>query len=145
MDVHIRPAAAGDVEAVAALHAESWRSTYRGTFSDFYLDGEAPEERLQHWINRLSSGPLPKQGVLVAMDGGVCVGFICIYLQAEPAWGPVLDNLHVRPDRKGRGIGSRLIQEGLGWVRSRRSFDRWHLWVLEGNAAARRNAVGTGF
>jgi GNAT superfamily N-acetyltransferase len=44
----------------------------------------------------------------------------------------------VRPDRKGRGIGSRLIREGLGWLRTRGSFDRWHLWVLEGNAAARR-------
>jgi predicted N-acetyltransferase YhbS len=120
MAVEIRMAAAGDAEAIAALHAESWRSTYRGTFSDPYLDGEAPGERLRHWIKRLRSGPRPDQGVLVAMEDGVCVGFICIHLESETAWGPALDNLHVRPDRKGRGIGSRLIREGLAWIRTSR-------------------------
>ena len=48
MAIEIRPAAAGDVEAIAARHAESWRSSYRGTFSDPYLDGEVPAERAIH-------------------------------------------------------------------------------------------------
>jgi GNAT superfamily N-acetyltransferase len=138
MDLMLRFAGPGDVDAIAALHAESWRSSYRGMFPDAFLDGEIHAERRQHWDRRLRTEPGPDQGVLVATAGGACLGFICIYLQAEPAWGPLLDNLHVRPDCKGMGIGQRLIQEGLAWVRAQGPFDRWHLWVVEDNAPARR-------
>jgi len=71
------------------------------------------------------------------MEEETYLGFICIDLLAEPGWGPLLDNLHVRPDRKGRGIGQRLIQEGMAWIHAHGSFDRWHLWVVEANTPSR--------
>ncbi|MDR3670572.1 MAG: GNAT family N-acetyltransferase [Holophaga sp.] len=138
MNSQVRSAGPGDAGAIAELHAASWRSSYRGAFADAFLDGELGPERRRHWFERLETGPHPDQGVLVAMEDGACVGFICIYLAAEPDWGPLLDNLHVRPDRKGRGIGRRLLQEGIAWIRARGAFDRWHLGVVEANAPARR-------
>jgi len=32
-----------NIDAVAALHAESWRRNYRGAYSDDFLDGEVFE------------------------------------------------------------------------------------------------------
>ena len=138
MTIHIRPAGPGDAKAIADLHAASWRSTYRGVFPDAYLDREAGPERRRHWDRRLRTDPAPDQGVLVAMEDGACVGFICIYLEGEPGWGPLLDNLHVRPELKGGGIGKRLIEAGRAWVAASGRHDRWHLWVVEGNAPTRR-------
>ena len=135
MTLELRPARPDDAEAIADLHAASWRSAYRGLFADAYLDGDAVAERRRTWAERLGQ-PAPDQGVFVALEDGACVGFICIYRDREPAWGPLLDNLHVRPDRKGHGLGQRLIAQGLAWLDGR--YDRWHLWVLEGNTPTRR-------
>ena len=138
MTLAIRHAGPDDAAAIAELHAESWRSTYRGIFSDAYLDGEASRERLEHWRKRLCTSPGPGQGVLVAVEDGACVGFICVQLEGEPGWGPLLDNFHVHPLRKGAGIGRRLLQEASAWVRAAGGHDRWHLWVVEGNTPSRR-------
>lgn len=138
MPLEIRPARAEDAEAIADLHAASWRSAYRGMFSDAYLDGDVATERRRQWVRRLRMEPRPDQGVFIAVEDDSCVGFLCVFLDAEPAWGPLLDNLHVRPDRKGQGIGQALIRAGLAWMRTRGAFDRWHLWVLEDNTPTRR-------
>ena len=138
MGIEIRSAMAGDAEAIAGLHAASWRSAYRGAFSDAYLDGDLLGERRRHWNRQFATGVPEELGVFVAVEEGACVGFICVCLEGGAEWGPLLDNLHVRPDRKGRGIGRRLIEAGRAWVRARGGFDRWHLWVVETNAPARR-------
>jgi len=138
MTLEIRHAGPADAGAIAALHAESWRGTYRGVFSDAFLDREVHEERRRHWRECLETAPGPDQGVLLAEEDGACLGFICIRLEGEPGWGPLLDNLHVHPGRKGGGIGRRLIQAGLDWVKASGRHDRWHLWVVEGNAPTRR-------
>ncbi|MBV9411286.1 MAG: GNAT family N-acetyltransferase, partial [Acidimicrobiia bacterium] len=39
-DVRCRVATIDDVEAIAALHADSWRRNYRGAYLDSYLDGD---------------------------------------------------------------------------------------------------------
>lgn len=137
MDCRIRFAKPEDADAIAELHAASWRSAYRGMLSDAYLDGGVLEERRDLWRRRLQTEPGLDQGVLVAEEDGSLVGFICIFLEAEPGQGPLLDNLHVRPDRKGGGLGQRLIREGIAWMRTRGTFERWHLWVLEANLPTR--------
>jgi hypothetical protein len=50
----VRPGTTGDVQAIAALHAESWRSAYGGLVPDDVLGEGLDAERLQFWraINR---------------------------------------------------------------------------------------------
>jgi len=138
VQLEIRLAGPADADAIAELHAASWRSAYRGIFSDAYLDGDILPERRLHWRDCLETDPRPDCGVLIATEDGACVGFICVRLEADSVWGPLLDNLHVRPDRKGSGIGRRLIKDGAAWVRTRGSYDSWHLWVIDSNTPARR-------
>jgi hypothetical protein len=49
MAIEIRIAEPRDTNAIAELHAASWRSAYRGMFADAYLDGDVVQERRQCW------------------------------------------------------------------------------------------------
>ena len=73
--MHIRPAAPADIDAIANLHAESWRITYRGQYSDAFLDGPVYEDRLGVWRDRLTS-PTSNQHTIVAEDSDMAMGVV---------------------------------------------------------------------
>jgi GNAT superfamily N-acetyltransferase len=127
-----------DAAAIAALQTESWRDAYRGFLPDEFLAGPIEDNRNQLWQARLTSPGDDRRLVLKAVAGNEPVGFVCVLLDADPAWGPLLDNLHVRPAMKGLGIGWQLFQAARDWVIARAPLQPMHLWVIEGNAAARR-------
>ena len=49
----IRPATAGDAAALARVHVDSWRTTYRGIVPDEALAHLSYERREQLWANQL--------------------------------------------------------------------------------------------
>jgi GNAT superfamily N-acetyltransferase len=134
----IRLGAQEDADAIAALHAESWRSAYRGLVPDDDLDDRLDDERRQFWRGRFASPDPDRRIVFAAMAGDVLVGFACLLADAEPAYGPLLDNLHVKPGWRGRGLGAQLLQKSREWSRDIAPGDAMHLWVLAGNTTARR-------
>jgi GNAT superfamily N-acetyltransferase len=136
-DYLVRPGTADDLQAIAALHAESWRSAYRGLVPDDVLGDGLDAERLQFWRDRFASPHSERRVVFAAVHGQVLVGFACVLADSDPAHGPLLDNLHVKPGWRGHGIGARLLHEARTWSRAIASGQPMHLWVLEGNAAAR--------
>lgn len=137
MDYPIIAAGAGDADAIAALHTESWRDAYRGLVPDDYLDGPLLDERLAFWRARLAR-PSDARLTLKAMSGAQMVGFACVLRDEDPEWGPLLDNLHVKPALKGRGIGTRLLQASRDWAAQVAPEQTLHLWVIENNLPARR-------
>lgn len=136
-DVRCRAATADDAAAIASLHAASWRSTYRGAMRDAYLDGDVTAERRTLWQERLGA-PAPNQHVLVAATGGRVLGFACAYGMADPRWGTELDNLHVDASERGRGVGAELLASVARWTGAAHPDAGLYLWVLDGNAGARR-------
>ncbi|HLE69687.1 MAG TPA: GNAT family N-acetyltransferase, partial [Vicinamibacteria bacterium] len=62
---------------------------------------------------------------------------VCAILDEDETWGALLDNLHVLPAWKGKGLGRRLMVEAARWVASRRPGSPLHLWVIEENEEAR--------
>ena len=135
--IDYRPATSSDAEAVALLHARSWRENYRGAFTDKFLDDDLQSERLLVWSKRLDDPPAD-QCVLVACERAELVGFVCAYGAHDSEWGSFIDNLHVAPAAKRGGIGRALMRRTGALLVPRYSELGVYLWVLEGNSSARQ-------
>lgn len=134
----IRAAEPADADAIAQLHACSWRIAYRGILREDFLEGPLSENRRVLWHTRLSEADRAEQFVLVDEQAGAIRGFACAFLNADPEWGCLLDNLHVLPDLKGRGLGRQLMAAVAARVVCSNPSGRLHLWAYEQNLAARR-------
>jgi GNAT superfamily N-acetyltransferase len=134
--MELRDATSADAEAIARFHADSWSRSYRGIYTDAYLDRDAPRERLVVWTERFAR-PRPDQRTVVAEHLGELVGFVHTVLDDDPTWGALLDNLHVLADWHRRGLGSRLVAASARAVVDERPGRGLYLWVLEANARGR--------
>ncbi|WP_051731849.1 GNAT family N-acetyltransferase [Kitasatospora phosalacinea] len=109
----LREGTAADAAAVARLHAASRRAAYAGLVPARVLDAEGAEQE-PLWALRLDADygtPADTPVLLLAEQAGEgVVGFAYLV----PDGGEVrLEQLHVRPDRTGGGIGARLLRAAL--------------------------------
>lgn len=49
MGIHIRRAIEDDIQGIAKVHVDSWKTTYKGIFADEILDNIAYEKREKQW------------------------------------------------------------------------------------------------
>jgi ribosomal protein S18 acetylase RimI-like enzyme len=136
----IRDATHADVAAIARVHVDSWRATYRGLMPDDLLAGLSYEDRERQWtaaVTRADAG----RGCLVVADEGEAgiVGFASGG-QCQGDWGydGELYAIYLYESYQGRGLGKALqlaIAERLA-AQGRTSM---LIWVLD------TNAVGRGF
>ena len=133
--MQFRHATARDSQAIAALHAESWRRHYRGAYSDQFLDGDVCEDRRAVWSARLAD-PAPEDDTVVAEEGGTIMGFVHTILDDDPNFGALVDNLHVTHGLQRSGVGTALMSHAAAAVLDRGRIRALYLWVLEQNTAA---------
>ena len=135
--MELRRAEVDDADKIAALHAESWRRTYRGMMRDSFLDGDVLENRQAEWRQRLSTDPANRL-IVIAEEARLPQGFLCVYGDDDPIWGSLIDNLHVRYDTQKQGIGRSLMREAAAWL-DRQYPDRGvYLWVMQKNTNAQQ-------
>lgn len=134
----LRPMTPADADAVALLHATSWRSAYRGIVPDSFLDHDVFAERQAVWRERLQ-GPAtaPAFGIVAEDAASHMIGFAYVLPGHDPVCGTLVDNLHVDPAHKGGGLGRRLLQAVVRELGSAHT-QPLHLWVLDQNEAAKR-------
>jgi GNAT superfamily N-acetyltransferase len=133
----LRQATADDAAMIAQLHVDSWRSAYRDILDPAYLAGPIERERREVWTARFAR-PNAEMAVTLAEDAAGPIGFICTFGNEDPVWGAMVDNLHVLPRAKGRGVGRLLLASAGKWTASRYPGAGLHLWVFEANESARR-------
>ena len=138
-----REATAEDADAIAQLHADSWRRSYRGAFRDAFLDGPVVGERRTVWAERLTR-PEAATYTVVAEQDDVVVGFAHTVFDDDPTWGALVDNLHVVHGLKRRGVGRHLMAASARAVAGRAHRTGLYLWVLQQNTAAQAfyDAIG---
>ena len=137
--IRYRLARPSDVDAISKLHADSWRSAYRGMLPDAFLDHDVFADRAELWRKRFGADGEQDVSLTVVADlGGELLGFAHSLVDEDPEWGTLLDNLHVRPDLKRTGVGTRLVAETAAWLEPNAAAPKLFLWVLEANTPARR-------
>jgi ribosomal protein S18 acetylase RimI-like enzyme len=140
--VTLRFAGPADADAIAGLHADSWRRHYRGAYADAFLDGDAEADRRQVWTARFAA-PAHAQTILAERDGEL-VGFLHVFFDHDPRWGSLIDNLHIRHDQRRAGIGSRLLASCAEAVAAEAAGPAAYLWVLRQNEAAQAFYLASG-
>lgn len=107
----IREATPADARAIAGVHIDVWRTTYRGHFPETVLDGLDLDRWTMRREQRLRE-PVADQFCLVAEIDGVVVGFA----DAGPApdgdavMGEVYA-IYVRDEHQRAGVGRALLAE----------------------------------
>jgi GNAT superfamily N-acetyltransferase len=132
----VRAAVPGDAMAAARVQVRSWQWAYRGLIAQDYLDGLRPEA----WVGRYAVGRvgLRVPSTQVAVDGATICGVATTGLCRDDDLADCgeLMAIYVDPAYLHAGVGRSLMaaaRERLAAVAGRAA-----LWVLDGNAGARR-------
>ncbi|MFJ8189326.1 GNAT family N-acetyltransferase [Streptomyces sp. NPDC096094] len=136
-----------DCDRVSAIRIRGWQTAYRGLMPQPYLDGldvSADAERRREFFTR---APDDLVNLVAEDDGGEVVGWACHgpYRDGEQRTADAeLYALYVDAGRFGTGIGQALLRESVRRCTAA-GHARMLLWVVEGNARARRFYERAGF
>jgi GNAT superfamily N-acetyltransferase len=140
-DVSVRPALAGDADAITEVQVRAWRTSHGEVLGADVLDLLDLAEMSARWTGAIDHAPSPAHRVLVALDGPRLVGLATSV--PAPGGGVEVAALEVDPEARRGGHGSRLLaacvdlarEDGAQWLVT---------WVLEGDDAREQFLAGAG-
>jgi GNAT superfamily N-acetyltransferase len=130
-DVSVRVAWADDAEAIAAIQARAWATSYAGLLP---AAGELREaDFAQLWRDALTRPADARHRALVALERNRVVGFAITTPATDPDCDPGTDaelmELTVDAGERGKGHGSRLVQAAVDTMVADR-FTRAVTWLV---------------
>jgi GNAT superfamily N-acetyltransferase len=130
-DVSVRVAWADDAEAIAAVQATAWATSYAALVPAPSDLREADFAQL--WRDALTRPADARHRALVALERNRVVGFTITTPATDPDCDPVTDGelmeLTVAAQEQGKGHGSRLLQAAVDTMLADR-FTRAVTWVV---------------
>jgi ribosomal protein S18 acetylase RimI-like enzyme len=131
-----RSAAVADAAAIARVHVDSWRSTYRGLMPDEVLAGLSYEERENNWIGILNDRT---KFTFVAEEAGSVVGFANggPERSQDPGYRGEMYALYFLERHQRRGGGRDLARVFVERLRHE-GYASMLVWVLAANLPARK-------
>ena len=136
--MRIRDATVDDADTIALVHVHGWQWGYRGLLPDEYLSGLSAERRAEQWRSWLLEPGRTR--TRLAEHDGVCVSFAASGPSRDPGADDATGELYAiyQEERAaGTGVGADLLRSAVACLVGQ-GFARATLWVLEGNARARR-------
>jgi GNAT superfamily N-acetyltransferase len=134
----IRRAVVEDATAIARVHIESWRTTYKGIFPESVLDQLSVPDRTRFWNDTLATPP-DRFLTLVACDqAGRAVGFACGGAERSGQLGcdGELQAMYLLESAQRQGLGTLLIGRFVHELRLA-GFHSMAVWVLARNPSRR--------
>jgi len=142
-EVRIRAAIPADAQAIARVHVEAWRESYRALMPEHVIEALSVDRNTGMWAAILAVGNASIVHVVerlgIAADGAELVGFG----SARDARGPDLGTcgeitaIYLLDSVKRRGIG-RMLLKGLLGALAERGHRSAGLWALVENHGTRR-------
>lgn len=138
-EVIIRKANLDDAYNIAKAHVETWQSAYKSQMSENYLNNLSVDKRALKWVDILTKDD-PAKRTFVAESDGKIVGFCSVgpTREIEPSSETIAELYAIYVDHKhaGKGVGSKLMEESLGFLKSE-GYNQVTLRVLETNKDTR--------
>ncbi|MGX1263295.1 L-amino acid N-acyltransferase YncA [Rossellomorea marisflavi] len=131
MEFHYRKACLADADGIAAVHVESWQSTYRGIVSDRYLASLSVEEKKVKWERILSED---HHTIVSTTKDGVVVGFASVGKERSGEYEGELYAIYLVKEYQGKGIGRELFSRSISSLKALGYHDMF-IWVLRENAS----------
>jgi GNAT superfamily N-acetyltransferase len=130
-DVSVRIAWSDDAEAIAAIQARAWATSYAGLVP---AAGDLREaDFAQLWRDALTHPADARHRALVALERNRVVGFAITTPATDPDCDPVTDGelmeFTVDAEERGKGHGSRLLQAAVDTMVADR-FTRAVIWLV---------------
>jgi L-amino acid N-acyltransferase YncA len=132
----IRPAKADDVQAIADVYVETWRSTYAGILPDKVLIEMSAERQMIMWARAIRhAGGAAAEHILILeddQDGVIGVGSCGFNRDRASTYGGEVYTLYVHPDHQNQGHGEQLLA-GLFDIMIAQGYGAAVIWVLKAN------------
>lgn len=132
----VRAATVADARAIAAVHRDSWRSTYAGILPLAVIAREAGRRSEASWRKRLAVKHADSATWMAERGGHGVVGFASCGPSRAPleGLGAEVYALYVLQAHQRRGVGRELMRACARHF-ARRGIFGMYLWVLKANRA----------
>jgi ribosomal protein S18 acetylase RimI-like enzyme len=132
----VRPAELADAAAIARVHVETWKTSYRGLLADDFLDSLTEASYFDRWQRGIADR---SSRVYVVEDDTGIVGFASGGPEraGESGFEGELYAIYVMSGAQGRGFGRELVRAVVAGLRDMKLSDMI-IWVLRDNPSARR-------
>lgn len=136
--VTIRKAAPDDVDGIARVHVETWRTTYTGLMPDEMLASLSVERRADMWRRTLTEYTAQSYVYVAEDENGETVGFVAGGQErtGHELYKGEVYAIYVLKSVQGKGVGRELMQFLV-----QRFLDEGYtsmmLWVLRDNLGSR--------
>ncbi|WP_088042324.1 GNAT family N-acetyltransferase [Bacillus sp. EAC] len=129
----IREANSNDIDGIAKVHVDSWRTTYKNIVADDFLNNLSYENRRKLWSNQFSNS---KNYIFVAVnEQEEIVGFICGQKEQSgkyPGYEGDVTSIYLDEKYQANGLGRKLLKE-LFIKFDSVNINSVIVWVLENN------------
>ena len=95
-------------------HILTLASWFKEASPDYFKDQSLEAIAQEHFVSRLNDNTLPIS--FIAYEGEIPIGTVALLLESVTTHkhlSPCLGGLHVHPEYRHKGIGSKLVQAGL--------------------------------
>lgn len=139
----IRTATLHDAEAIALIHLRSWQEMYKEFIPESVLINLSLKERTHQWSDFIKQGVT----VLVLELNNQMVGFVSVCLFRDASTDSTVGEIsaiYIHPKYWRKGFGRQLCLAAITELKTQ-GYKTVVLWVLEGNAQARKFYEALGF
>lgn len=131
----IRPATLADVEGIARVHVDSWRTTYAGILPADFLANLSYVAREEMWRRSLTAYS-DRNHILVAEDENRIVGFADCGRErsGRPDYASEIYAIYLLESHQGQGLGRALFFAAVDYL-CQLGYESLLLWGAERNPA----------
>lgn len=129
----IRPIIDDDIQAIAKIYTDNWKTTYQNILPDSFLKSMTYEHSKEKWLSYIHTD---KQGAFVALDeNDMIIGFSAYTPYSDLKKCLLLDSLHIIQSIQGSGIGKKLIFT-IGKYAYNNEYEKMSICIVKGNDRA---------